>query len=177
VPEARKATFFRGTQRIGNEIGFELGPVSTLGGAGFCNNSASAAITRGVVLSGQLPGFASQNVVTFLDLTVNSPPLVQETADMTVQHTTGGAFITFQPRVFFSRDCTLALVAGANKLGPSKHILRVYDLTNGQPLGTEVPFETATFSALVRNVTGKQEIEIKVDTGSPTAQTVVIVIP
>jgi hypothetical protein len=177
LPQPRKASFFRGTQRVGNDIGFTLGPVSNLGGAGFCNNTSAAAITRGVVLSGQLPGFASQNVVMFLDMTVNSPQVVQTTADMNVQQTTGGPFILFQPRVFFSRDCTLALVAGANKLGPSKHILGMFNLINGQPIGSEVPFETATFSALVRNAAGKQEVEVKVDTGSPSAQTVVIAIP
>jgi hypothetical protein len=51
------------------------------------------------------------------------------------------------------------------------------DLITGQPLGTEVPFETATFSALLRNNGSKQEIEIKVDTGAPSAQTTVIPIP
>ncbi|MGH7710306.1 MAG: hypothetical protein ACREOG_03430, partial [Gemmatimonadaceae bacterium] len=177
VPQPRKASFFRGTQAVGNEIGFTLGPVSSIGGAGFCANSLPVAITRGVVMSGAMPGHASQNVVTFLDVTVNAPPLLEVETDMNVQHTPTGPFILFQPRVYFSRDCTLALVAGANKLGPSKHILRVFDLTSGQPIGAEVPFETATFSALVRNSGSNQEVEIKVDTGSPTAQTVVYRMP
>lgn len=177
VPQPRKANFFRGTTAVGNDIGFALGPNSSLGGAGFCANSSTLAITRGVVLSGALPGFASQNVFFILDVTANAPALRQATADMTVQQTPTGPFITFQPRVFFSKDCTVALIAGANKLGPSKHILRLMDLVNGQPLGSEVPFETATFSALLRNNGSKQEIEIKVDTGSPSAQTTVVLIP
>ena len=167
VPQPRKANFFRGTSAVGNDIGFTLGPVSNVGGAGFCANSAATAITRGVVLSGQLPGHSSQNTVTFLDVTVTSPTLIEQPADMNVQHNATGPFILFQPRVFFSPDCTIALVAGANALGPSKHILRVYDLISGQPIGSEVPFETATFSALLRTVGSKQEIEIKVDTGIP----------
>ena len=178
VPQPRKAQFFRGAQAVGNEIGFTLGPVTNLGGAGFCNNGSTAAITRGVVLSGQMPGFASQNVVTFLDVTVNSPSLVQAPTDANVQQTQGGPFILFQPRVFFSRDCTLALVAGANKLGPSRHILHIYNLITGQPIGNDVSFETNIFSALVRTTAAaKQEVEVKVDTGAPSAQTVVIPIP
>jgi len=96
---------------------------------------------------------------------------------MTVQQTPTGPFITFQPRVFFSKDCTVALIVGANKLGPSKNILRLMNLLNGQPIGTEVPFETATFSALLRNNGSKQEIEIKVDTGTPSAQVTVVALP
>jgi hypothetical protein len=177
VPQPRKANFFRGTTAVGNDIGFTLGPNSSLGGAGFCANSSPMAITQGVVLSGALPGFASQNVFFILDVTASAPALRQATADMTVQQTPTGPFITFQPRVFFSKDCTVALIAGANKLGPSKNILRLMDLISGQPLGTEVPFETATFSALLRNNGSKQEVEIKVDTGAPSAQTTVVQIP
>lgn len=177
LPQPRKASFFRGTQAVGGDIGFTLGPVSNIGGAGFCANSAPMAITRGVVLSGAMPGYAAQNVVTILDLTAAAPRLIETTADMNVQQTTNGPFILFQPRVFFSQDCTVALVVGANKLGPSKHILRLLDLLTGQPIGTEVPFETATFSALLRNAGLQQEVEIKVDTGSPSAQTVVRTIP
>jgi hypothetical protein len=177
VPQPRKANFFRGTTAVGGDIGFTVGTTSSLGGAGFCANSSPMAITRGVVMSGVLPGFASQNVFLILDVTANAPAIRQATADMTVQQTPTGPFITFQPRVFFSKDCTIALVAGANKLGPSKHILHVMDLISGQPLGSEVPFETAIFSALLRNSGSKQEIEIKVDTGAPSAQIKVIPLP
>lgn len=176
LPQPRKATFFRGTQAVGNEIGFTLGPNSTLGGAGFCANTAPVAITRGVVLSGAMPSYPSQNVVTLLDLTATAPQLIEVPTDMTVQRT-GGPLISFQPRVFFSRDCTVALVAGANKLGPSNHILRVYDLNSGQPIGAEVTFDTPVFSALLRNAGAKQEVEIKVDVGGTNPQTVVRAIP
>ena len=74
LPQPQKATFFRGTQAVGNEIGFTKGPNSTLGGAGFCANTAPVAITRGVVLSGAMPSYPSQNVVTLLDLTATAPP-------------------------------------------------------------------------------------------------------
>ncbi|MFI4941790.1 MAG: hypothetical protein ACHP85_00910 [Burkholderiales bacterium] len=177
LPQPRKASFFRAAQAVGGEIGFTLGPVSNVGGAGFCANTLPVAITRGVVLSGALPGRASQNVVTFLDLTVNAPVLMEVPTDMNVQQTATGPFILFQPRVYFSRDCTLALVAGANKLGPTRHILVVYDLASGQPIGAELPFETSIFSALVRTNGTKQEVEVKVDTGAASAQTAVRTIP
>jgi hypothetical protein len=164
LPQPRKASFFRAAQAVGGEIGFTLGPVSNVGGAGFCANTLPVAITRGVVLSGALPGRASQNVVTFLDLTVNAPVLMEVPTDMNVQQTATGPFILFQPRVYFSRDCTLALVAGANKLGPTR-------------IGAELPFETSIFSALVRTNGTKQEVEVKVDTGAASAQTAVRTIP
>ncbi|MGI9077510.1 MAG: hypothetical protein ACR2G6_09310 [Gemmatimonadaceae bacterium] len=45
--------------------------------------------------------------------------------------------------------------------------MRLPHRTSGQPIGADVPFQTATFSALLRNAGSKQEIEIKVDAGSP----------
>jgi hypothetical protein len=168
VPQTHKASFFSGTTPVGGDIGYTLGTVSSLGGAGFCANSPATALTRGVVLSGQLPGHSSQNTITFLDVTTTSPRLIEAPADSRVQHNATGPFIQFLPQVFFSPDCTLALVAGANALGPSKHILRVYDLISGQPIGAEVPFETPTFSALLRTAGSIQEIEIKVDAGTTT---------
>ena len=102
---------------------------------------------------------------------------MEQPADTTV--TAQGQPYTFQPRVFFSRDCTLALIASANKIGPSRNILRVVNLLNNQSIAAEVPFETNIFSALVRNSAGggKQEVEVKVDTGAATAQTTVMPIP
>ena len=177
LPQPRMASFFdsAGTQ-VGPDIGFTLGPASNIGGAGFCANSAPLALTRGVVLSGALPGFSSQNVFTFLDLTASSPRLIQQPADMQVQPSTGTLYV-FQPRVFFSQDCTLALVASANPIGPSKNTLRVLDLVSGQPIGAEVPFDTNIFSALLRNNGQKQEVEVKADTGTSTATTTVIPMP
>jgi hypothetical protein len=177
VAEAYRASFFAGTTRIGQDIGFTKGPTSTLGGAGFCANGSALALTRGVVLSGALPGTSAQNTFTLIDLTASNPALMQQPADTTV--TSGGQPYTFQPRVFFSPDCTLALLVSANKTGPSKNILRVVNLLNNQPIAAEVPFETNIFSALVRNSAGgaKQEVEVKVDTAVTTAQTIVMPIP
>ena len=178
VAQAYRASFFAGTTRVGPDVGFTKGPTSTLGGAGFCANGSAVALTRGVVLSGALPGTSSQNTFTLIDVTASNPALMEQPADMTVT-TLAGQLHSFQPRIFFSPDCTLALVASANKIGPSGNILRVVNLLNNQPIGAEVPFETNIFSALVRTSTGgaKQEVEVKVDTGAPTAHTTVMPIP
>jgi hypothetical protein len=178
VAQALKASFFAGTTPIGQPIGFTKGPTSTLGGAGFCANGSALALTRGVVLSGALPGSSAQNTFTLIDLTASNPAPMEQPADTTVTTQTGQLY-TFQPRVFFSPDCTLALVVSANKTGPSKNILRVVNLLNNQSIAAEVPFETNIFSALVRTSAGgaKQEVEVKVDTGATTAQTTVMPIP
>jgi hypothetical protein len=176
LPTPRKASFFRGTQSVGQPIGFTLGPTSTLGGAGFCANASPLAITRGVVLSGSLPGFSSQNVVTFLDLTSTSPVELTQPVDMQVQTSTGQLY-AFQPRVFFSQDCTIAMMVGANTLGPSRNLLWLVDLENGQNIGSEVPFETSVFSAVLNTLPSKQQVVITVDTGFPTAATRTVDLP
>ena len=67
VAQAYRASFFSGTTRIGQDIGFTKGPTSTLGGAGFCANGSALALARGVVLSGALPGTSAQNTFTLID--------------------------------------------------------------------------------------------------------------
>lgn len=174
LPQPRKAVFFRGAQQLGQEIGFTLGPVSTLGGAGFCDDAAAGALARGVVLSGALPGFASQNVVTFIDLLGSAHLLRQVPADMQSSAPTPHVF---QPRVFFSPDCSLALVAGVNRLGPQKHVLRVLDLQTGSPIGSEVNFDTPVFAAKIKATGVVQQLEINVDTGATSAHTVNVNLP
>jgi hypothetical protein len=168
LPQPRKAVFFRGTQQLGQEIGFTLGPVSTLGGAGFCDDAAAGALTRGVVLSGALPGFSSQNVFTFVDM-ANPQVLRQVSANM---QSSAPSPHVFQPRVFFSADCSVALVASVNTLGPQNHLLQLFDMTTGSPIGTELPFDTPIFSATLQTVGAAQRVEVKVDTGAAGAQVV-----
>jgi hypothetical protein len=179
VPLGFEASFFRvgSTTRIGPAVTFTKGPTSNLGGAGFCSDGSSLALTRGVVLSGSPTGSSAQNVFSFLDLTAPAPSAIQQEANTTVMHS-GGAPYTFQPRVFFSPDCTLAFVVSANALGPSSNILYVRDLVRGVPLGHEVPFETSTFGATLSNSPqNKQQIVVEVDTGTPTASITTIDVP
>lgn len=173
LPQPRKARFFRGTQPLGNEIGFALGPVSTLGGAGFCDDSAAGALTRGVVLTGMPSGFASQNVFTFVDM-ANPHALRQVPANM---QSSAPSPHVFQPRVFFSADCSLALVASVNTLGPQNHLVQVFDMVTGSPIGSEIPFDTPIFSALVKTTGATQQVEVKVDTGATNPQVVNRTVP
>ena len=169
LPEPRKARFFRGAQPLGNEIGFSLGPVSTLGGAGFCDDSAAGALTRGVVLTGMPAGFAAQNVFTFVDLTVNAG--VQRQVPANMQSSAPSPHV-FQPRVYFSADCSIALVASVNTLGPQNHLVQVFDMVTGSPIGSEIPFDTPIFGAALQTVGAAQRVEVKVDTGTAGAQVV-----
>ena len=160
LPQPRKAVFFKGTQKLGSEIGFTVGSTSNLGGAGFCaDNLSTIALTRGVVMSGSLPGFSSDNVFTFVDLTGNASILRQ----VPVEATKNNPGYFFQPRVFFSRDCTLALVAGSNKIGPSNNELVVINLLTGSPLASSVPFNANTFSATVVILNNQPTVQVTAD--------------
>ncbi len=168
LPQPRKASFFKGTTRLGNDIGFTLGPVSNLGGAGSCNDAPGPTPGRGVVLSGALPGFASQNVFTFVDLPGPAHAMYEVPADM---HSSAGAPHVFQPRVYFSPDCSVAMIVGVSTLGPLANVLRLIDLTTGNPLGSEVNFATNLYSATLTTVGSAQRVQVITDTGAATAQT------
>lgn len=168
LPQPWKASFFKGTTQLGTDIGFTLGPVSTLGGAGFCNDVPGPTPGRGVVLSGALPGFASQNVLTFVDLDSATHAIHEVTADM--QSSAGGPHV-FQPRVYFSRDCSVAMIVGVSTLGPLANVLRLIDLTTGNPLGSELNFATNIYGATLTTVGSTQRVQVVTDTGTATAQT------
>lgn len=170
----RTATFFQGTRQIGQPIGYTIGTINNLAGAGFCANTNPTALTRGVVMSGAQPGYSSQNVLRFVDLVGNMP--VQDVpVNQAVQ--LGNVFHSFQPRVFFSPDCTLALVAAANSLGPSPNIISLWDLQRSQPLRSDIPLWTDIFQAEVGTGGSGQFVSLRMDTGTANAQTTQISIP
>lgn len=165
----RTATFSKGGQQIGQPVGFTIGTANNLAGAGFCANGSPTALTHGVVMSGAQSSYSSQNVITIVDLVGNKPPF-----SLPVDQTTylNGRFYTFQPRVFFSPDCTLAMIASANPIGPQPHKIQLTDLQTGSPLGYEMPLNTDIFSAeVVTSAMGNmQEIVLRGDTGTSNAQ-------
>jgi hypothetical protein len=174
MPQARQARFFRGAIPIGNVIDFTLGPVSTLGGAGFCDDLAAGALARGVVLSGPMTGLATQNVFTFVDLTGSASPARQLGADLQASTPTPHVF---EPRVFFSPDCTIALVVGVARRGPRKHVLRLVDLATGNRLGGDIGFDSTSFAASVVGVGTTQQLQVTVDGTGPKPQTIAIPLP
>ncbi len=153
-PADYAATFQQGTQTLGAPVGFYLGTTSSPGGAGFCPAS-----NIGVVLSDQASrlGHASQYLVTFMNLATAPYPIHSWPVDGLK-----GRY-AFQPRVFFSPDCTLALVAGANNAGTSNNVLYVIDLVTGNPVGHDVDFNSNSFSASVVNDNGHSVLQVTAD--------------
>ncbi|MHB8455291.1 MAG: hypothetical protein ACYDDO_11490 [Acidiferrobacterales bacterium] len=156
-PADYAASFKQGVQTLGAPVGFYLDTTSNLGGAGFCPAS-----NIGVVLSGQASRMAqtSQHLVTFMNLATMPYPIVSWPVD-----SLKGSY-AYQPRIFFSPDCTLALVAGANNVGMSNNVLYVIDLLTGNPVGHGVDFNSKSFSASVINAKGRSMLQVTADNKS-----------
>jgi len=167
------ATFKRGSTTV-STIDYSTGTTSNLGGAGFCDNSSSRAVTQGVVMTGP-DGTSSQNGFTILDMTVSNPPPRHVPVNMTVT-TMGGQLYSFQPRIFFSPDCTIAMIADANISGILTNRIELLDLASGRSIG-EVPFATNIFSATIQNSGVGQNVVVSVDTGASTQSTQSFPIP
>jgi len=172
--QARTARYFKGPIPLGSELGFSLGPAPALGGAGFCDDLAAGALARGVVLSATAPGSRTQNVVTFVDLTGNAAVVREVGVDM---HAVAPKPRVFAPRVFFSPDCSIALVAGVNRRASPHHLLQLVDLTTGNRLGSDIGFSSTQFQAQVKSAGTAQQLEVTVDAGSATARTISIALP
>lgn len=181
LPQPRAAVFRKGTTPVGQPVGFTLGPQSNLGGAGFCKDNTPATQptqTRGVGMTSQPVGSNAQYGFTFLDLPGNANILRQ----MVANSNKASPALFMQPRVFFSPDCTLALVAGVNTTGPSNYEVSVQDLQTGNPpsgsCGWPIQFNVANaFSALVKLTNNQTQVEVKVDPGAASAQTCTYNIP
>jgi hypothetical protein len=180
LPQPRAAVFRKGATPIGSAIGFSVGPQSNLGGAGFCrdNNAAQPPLTRGVVLTSSPSGSNAQYGFTFVDL-VGSPAVLRE---MYADSSKTNPVVIAQPRVFFSPDCTLALVAGVNTLGPSNYVVTVQDLQTGNPpagpCGWPIQFNSNNaFSAVVKTQGAQAQVEVTVDAGTPSAQVCTYSVP
>jgi len=172
--QARTARFFKGPIPLGSELAFSPGPAPTLGGAGFCDDLAAGALGQGVVLSAAPPGSPAQNFVTFVDLT-GKPAVVRQLGADT--QATAPRPRALAPRVFFSPDCSVALVAGVNRLASPSHLLQLIDLTTGNRLGNNVGFNSAQFSAQVKSVGTAQQLEVTVDDGTASARTIAVALP
>lgn len=181
LPQARAAQFRRGSNAIGSAIGFTLGlPIANLGGAGFCrdNSTTQPALTRGVVLSNAPGGSNAQYSFTFIDLTGTPTVLRQIVAD----GSRTSPAVTAQPRVFFSPDCTLALVTGVYVLGPSSFAVNVLDLQTGNPpsgsCGWPIQYNSANSATALVRITGTTtQVVVTVDPGTATAQTCTFSVP
>ncbi len=159
LPSAYAAVFRRGTATIGNAIGYNHGatnqPTGAYGGAGFC--AASAA---GFVIAGRGPGVitpaSAQYAVFFLDfLTARLSSQLDVASFRSAYY--------FEPRVWFSPDCSIAIAAGAHPTGPANNFAQVIDVATGAALGS-FEFNATTFTAAVTTLAnGSQQVTVTAD--------------
>ncbi len=161
VSQSRKAVFLKGTQTLSQPVGFDFGPKSTMGGAGFCADSGTPTpLTQGVVMTGNTGGFSADNEFIVIDLF--NHPNIQRAIPVEATKTNAAGYF-FEPRIFFSHDCTLAIVAGSNKIGPSNNQLLFYDLLTGNPFHAEIPMTANTFTATVTIIGNQPTVQVTVD--------------
>ncbi len=161
VPQTRKAVFLKGTQTVSQPVGFAMGPKSSMGGAGFCADSGTPTpFTQGVVMTGNTGGFSADNEFIVIDLL--NHPNIQRAVPVEATKTPPSAYF-FEPRIFFSHDCTLAIIAGSNKIGPSNNQLVFYDLLTGTPFHSEIPMTGNTFTATVTILSNQPTVQVSVD--------------
>ena len=181
LPQARAAQFKKGSNAIGPAIGFTLGlPITNLGGAGFCrdNNTTQPPLTRGVVLTNAPVGSNAQYGFTFIDL-MGTPNVIRQ---IVADGSKSSPAVTAQPRVFFSPDCTLALVTGVYVLGPSNFAVNVLDLQTGNPpsgnCGWPIQYNSANSATALVKITGTTtQVVVTVDPGTATAQACTFSVP
>lgn len=161
VSQTRKAVFLKGTQTLSQPVGFDFGPNSNMGGAGFCADSGTPTpFTQGVVMTGNTGGFSADNEFIVIDLL--NHPNIQHAFPVEATKTNTPAYF-FEPRIFFSHDCTLAIVAGSNKIGPSNNQLQFIDLLTGNPFHSEIPMNANTFTATVTIINSQPTVQVTVD--------------
>jgi hypothetical protein len=122
-------------------------------------------------MTSQPVGSNQQYAFYFLDLMGNAAAIRQMYANSNKQNPA----LFSQPRVLFSPDCTLALVAGVNVSGPSNYEVSVQNLQTGSPpsgtCGWPIQFNTASaLTALVKTQGMQTKVEVSVDAGTASAQ-------
>ena len=159
LPSAYAAVFRRGTATIGNAIGYNHGatnqPNGAYGGAGFC-----AAAAAGFVIAGRGPGVitpaSAQYAVFFLDFSTARLSQQLDVASFRSAY-------YFEPRVWFSPDCSIAIAAGAHPTGPANNLAQVIDVATGAALGS-FEFTATTFTASVTTLAnGSQQVTVTAD--------------
>ena len=173
--QARTARFFQGPIPLGSELGFSLGPAPTLGGARLLRRPRRRrARPRRRPLGG-----TSRIAVAERSSASSTWPASRWSCARSAP--TCRRRLP-KPRdslraIFFSPDCSIALVAGVNRLASPNHLLQLVDLTTGDRLGSVVGFNTTQFAAEVKSVGMAQQLEVTVDAGTATARTIAVALP
>ena len=168
LPSAFAAVFERqgGVGTLGQPIPFNHGQTNmqnqAFGGAGFC-----AGPNGGFVISGNGAGVSipssAQYAVSVFEFT---NPSVVGHADVAAFRSTNPPYY-FEPAVYFSPDCSLALAVGAHPLGPENNLAQVIDLKTGQVINS-IEFSAPFFNASVVDGSTRQRIDFT--SGGQTSQ-------
>ena len=159
IPSAFAAVYERqgGGGRLGQPIPFNHGATNVqnqaFGGAGFCAGSSA-----GFVIAGKGPGViapASAQYVASVREFANPSAVGQ--ADVAAFRTSGTLYY-YEPAIYFSPDCTLAIAVGAHSLGPANNLAQVIDLKRSSVVNS-FEFSAPSFTASVVDAGTRQRIE------------------
>lgn len=159
LPSAFAAIYERqgGMGSLGQPIPFNHGQTNVqnqvFGGAGFCAGS-----TAGFVFAGKGPGVvappSAQYVASVLEFT--NPSLVGQ-VDIAAFRSSGTLYY-FEPAMYFSQDCMLAIAVGAHPTGPENNLAQVIHLKSSS-FANRVEFSAPSFTASVVDAGTHQRIE------------------
>ncbi|MCA1837533.1 MAG: hypothetical protein LC674_01760, partial [Actinobacteria bacterium] len=134
-------------------VGFYADPGTKLGGIGFCRASQAAVILSASASSMDAgEGYS----LTFVSLGQTTPPRHMEVY-------AAGDTAIFPPRIFFSPDCTVALVTGFSNSKSSQQTLSVIDLVTGELLGKPAAIRSLIFSASMVLRNQQPVVEVRTD--------------
>lgn len=134
-------------------VGFYADRGTKLGGIGFCSASQAAVVLSANASDIDLGG---AHVLTFVSMNQAAPPRQMEV------HAAGDTAI-FPPRIFFSPDCTVALVTGFSNSRSSQQMLSVIDLITGDLLGKPAAIRSLVFSASTVLRNQQPVVEVRAD--------------
>jgi hypothetical protein len=159
LPSAFAAVFERnGGGALGSPLPYNHGQLnaqnSAFGGAGFCAGS-----NAGFVISGAGPGVtipsSAQYLMSAFEFT--NPSIVGQ-AEVAAFRSTNPPYY-FQPALYFSPDCSLALAVGAHPLGPENNLAQIIDLRTGRVINS-IEFSDPFFTASVVDAGSRQRVDL-----------------
>ena len=117
----------------------------------------ATASSAGFVIAGRGPGVvtpaSAQFAAFFLDFQTSRQSPQTDVASFRSAY-------YFQPRVWCSQDCSVAIVAGAHPVGPVNDLAQVIDVARGAFLGS-FEFVAPTFTAAVTTTaSGTQQVDL-----------------
>jgi hypothetical protein len=128
------------------------------GGPGFC-----AGDSAGVVISNNAAAFGHSSSHVYFLVYFPSGTVIDRPAQ-----TAGGGGSVVQPRIFFSPDCTVAVIAHGNVGGTAPYVVRAIDLVSGSDFGQSVEASTITPASLAKIVFLNSQVQVEIVTDMGT---------